>query len=58
MVDYDVIVAGAGTGGATTAYTLAKKGKTVLCCQIINFQRSDGILKPKKKILMICLNLQ
>ncbi len=30
MVDYDVIVAGAGTGGATTAYTLAKKGHSVL----------------------------
>ncbi|MFX0045732.1 MAG: geranylgeranyl reductase family protein [Candidatus Hermodarchaeota archaeon] len=30
MVDYDVIVAGAGTGGAITAYTLAKKGHSVL----------------------------
>jgi len=30
MVDYDVIVAGAGTGGATTAYTIAKKGRSVL----------------------------
>ncbi|MFW9793884.1 MAG: geranylgeranyl reductase family protein, partial [Candidatus Thorarchaeota archaeon] len=30
MVDYDVIVAGAGTGGATTAYTLAKRGRSVL----------------------------
>jgi digeranylgeranylglycerophospholipid reductase len=30
MVDYDVIVAGAGTGGATTAYTLAKRGHSVL----------------------------
>ena len=30
MADYDVIIAGAGTGGATTAYTLAKKGHSVL----------------------------
>ncbi|MHA2373548.1 MAG: FAD-dependent oxidoreductase, partial [Candidatus Thorarchaeota archaeon] len=30
MTDYDVVVAGAGTGGATTAYTLAKKGHSVL----------------------------
>jgi len=30
MIDYDVIIAGAGTGGATTAYTLAKKGHSVL----------------------------
>jgi digeranylgeranylglycerophospholipid reductase len=30
MVDYDVIVAGAGTGGAITAYTLAKNGHSVL----------------------------
>ncbi|MFW9808554.1 MAG: geranylgeranyl reductase family protein [Candidatus Thorarchaeota archaeon] len=30
MDDFDVIVAGAGTGGATTAYTLAKRGHTVL----------------------------
>ena len=28
--DYDVIIAGAGTGGATTAYTLAKRGHSVL----------------------------
>ncbi|MFX0107860.1 MAG: geranylgeranyl reductase family protein [Candidatus Hodarchaeota archaeon] len=30
MTDYDVIIAGAGTGGATTAYTLAKRGHSVL----------------------------
>ncbi len=30
MTDYDVIVAGAGTGGSTTAYTLAKRGLSVL----------------------------
>jgi digeranylgeranylglycerophospholipid reductase len=30
MTDYDVIIAGAGTGGATTAYTMAKKGHSVL----------------------------
>jgi digeranylgeranylglycerophospholipid reductase len=30
MVDYDVIIAGAGTGGATTAYALAKRGHSVL----------------------------
>ncbi|MFX1330963.1 MAG: geranylgeranyl reductase family protein [Promethearchaeota archaeon] len=30
MVDYDVIVAGAGTGGAITALTLAQKGHSVL----------------------------
>ncbi|TFF95989.1 NAD(P)/FAD-dependent oxidoreductase [Candidatus Thorarchaeota archaeon] len=30
MPDYDVVVAGAGTGGATTAYTLAKRGHSVL----------------------------
>lgn len=28
--DYDVIIAGAGTGGATTAYALAKRGHSVL----------------------------
>ena len=28
--DYDVIIAGAGTGGATTAYALAKRGHAVL----------------------------
>jgi flavin-dependent dehydrogenase len=30
MVDYDVIIAGAGTGGAITALTLAQKGHSVL----------------------------
>ncbi|MHA1928022.1 MAG: geranylgeranyl reductase family protein, partial [Candidatus Thorarchaeota archaeon] len=30
MVDYDVIIAGSGTGGATTAYTIAKRGHSVL----------------------------
>ena len=30
MVDYDVIVAGAGTGGSITALTLAQKGHSVL----------------------------
>jgi flavin-dependent dehydrogenase len=30
MADYDVIIAGAGTGGANTAYTLAKRGHSVL----------------------------
>lgn len=30
MVDYDVVIAGAGTGGSTTAYTLAKRGHSVL----------------------------
>lgn len=30
MADYDVIIAGAGTAGATTAYTLAKRGHSVL----------------------------
>jgi digeranylgeranylglycerophospholipid reductase len=30
MADYEVIIAGAGTGGATTAYTLAKRGHSVL----------------------------
>lgn len=40
MVDYDVIVAGAGTGGATTAYTLAKKGHSVL---LIDRKERDNI---------------
>ncbi len=30
MMDYDVIVAGAGTAGSITALTIAKKGHTVL----------------------------
>ncbi len=30
MKEYDVVVAGAGTGGSTTAYTIAKKGLSVL----------------------------
>ncbi|MBD3157176.1 MAG: FAD-dependent oxidoreductase, partial [Candidatus Lokiarchaeota archaeon] len=30
MSDYEVIVAGAGTAGCTAAYTLAKKGHSVL----------------------------
>lgn len=30
MVDYDIIVAGAGTAGTTTAYTAAKRGRSVL----------------------------
>ena len=40
MVDYDVIVAGAGTGGATTAYTLAKRGHSVL---LIDRKERDNI---------------
>ena len=40
MADYDVIVAGAGTGGATTAYTLAKKGHSVL---LIDRKERDNI---------------
>ena len=40
MVDYDVIVAGAGTGGATTAYTLAKRGHSVL---LIDRKEHDNI---------------
>jgi geranylgeranyl reductase family protein len=40
MVDYDVIVAGAGTGGATTAYTLAKRGRSVL---LIDRKERDNI---------------
>ncbi|RDE11613.1 MAG: hypothetical protein C4K48_11205 [Candidatus Thorarchaeota archaeon] len=42
MFDYDVIVAGAGTGGATTAYTLAKRGHTVL---LIDRKERDSIGK-------------
>ena len=30
MVDYDVIIAGSGTGGATAAYSIAKQGHSVL----------------------------
>ncbi|NHJ14313.1 MAG: NAD(P)/FAD-dependent oxidoreductase [Candidatus Thorarchaeota archaeon] len=30
MADYDVIIAGAGTGGSTAAYTLAKRSHSVL----------------------------
>ncbi|MFW9834221.1 MAG: geranylgeranyl reductase family protein [Candidatus Thorarchaeota archaeon] len=40
MVDYDVIVAGAGTGGSTTAYTLAKKDHSVL---LIDRKERDNI---------------
>ncbi|MFW9787914.1 MAG: geranylgeranyl reductase family protein [Candidatus Thorarchaeota archaeon] len=40
MVDYDVVVAGAGTGGATTAYTLAKRGHSVL---LIDRKERDDI---------------
>jgi digeranylgeranylglycerophospholipid reductase len=40
MVDYDVIVAGAGTGGATTAYALAKRGHSVL---LIDRKERDNI---------------
>ncbi len=40
MADYDVIIAGAGTGGATTAYTLAKRGHSVL---LIDRKERDGI---------------
>ncbi|MFW9813146.1 MAG: geranylgeranyl reductase family protein [Candidatus Thorarchaeota archaeon] len=40
MTDYDVIVAGAGTGGATTAYTLAKRGHSVL---LIDRKERDNI---------------
>lgn len=40
MTDYDVIVAGAGTGGATTAYTLAKQGHSVL---LIDRKKRDRI---------------
>lgn len=40
MADYDVIVAGAGTGGATTAYTLAKRGHSVL---LIDRKERDNI---------------
>lgn len=40
MVDYDVIIAGAGTGGATTAYTLAKRGHSVL---LIDRKERDNI---------------
>jgi digeranylgeranylglycerophospholipid reductase len=40
MVDYDVIIAGAGTGGATTAYALAKKGHSVL---LVDRKERDNI---------------
>ncbi|MHA1943186.1 MAG: geranylgeranyl reductase family protein [Candidatus Thorarchaeota archaeon] len=40
MADYDVIIAGAGTGGATTAYTLAKRGHSVL---LIDRKERDNI---------------
>ncbi len=30
MKEYDVVIAGAGTGGSTTAYTIAKRGFSVL----------------------------
>ena len=40
MTDYDVIIAGAGTGGATTAYTLAKRGHSVL---LIDRKERDNI---------------
>lgn len=40
MADYDVIIAGAGTGGATTAYTLAKRGHSVL---LIDRKKKDRI---------------
>jgi len=40
MVDYDVMIAGAGTGGATTAYALAKRGHSVL---LIDRKEHDNI---------------
>ena len=40
MADYDVIIAGAGTGGATTAYTLGKRGHSVL---LIDRKERDNI---------------
>jgi len=40
MVDYDVMIAGAGTGGATTAYALAKRGHSVL---LIDRKERDNI---------------
>ena len=40
MADYDVVIAGAGTGGSTTAYALAKRGHSVL---LIDRKKRDGI---------------
>lgn len=40
MADYDVIIAGAGTGGSTTAYTLGKRGHSVL---LIDRKERDNI---------------
>ncbi len=40
MMDYDVIVAGAGTAGSITALTIAKKGHTVL---LIDRKRKEKI---------------
>ena len=40
MTDYDVIMAGAGTGAATTAYTLAKRGHSVL---LLDRKEKDNI---------------
>ena len=40
MVDYDIIIAGAGTAGTTTAYTAAKRGHSVL---LIDKKEKDEI---------------
>ncbi len=40
MTDYDVIIAGAGTGGATMAYTLGKKSHSIL---LIDRKQKDMI---------------
>ncbi|MFX1482992.1 MAG: geranylgeranyl reductase family protein [Promethearchaeota archaeon] len=42
MSDFDVIVAGAGTGGAVTAYTVAKRGHSVL---LVDRKTKEGIGK-------------
>ena len=53
---YDVVIVGAGPGGSTTAYYLAKEGKKVLLLEKKKFPRDkicgDAICKTAIEILM------
>ena len=53
---YDVVIVGAGPGGSTTAYYLAKEGKKVLLLEKKRFPRDkicgDAVCKTAIEILM------
>ena len=53
---YDVVIVGAGPGGSTTAYYLAKEGKKVLLLEKKKFPRDkicgDAVCKTAIEILM------